>query len=278
MFSRAVNEQIPDQAWCAIVERTNAKNSFLAFAHELGVSVPATLCVDDARKLLQADLGKVGFPCFYKPSVSMSGLGIYRVGNRDALVQLIDGYARDVPVQLQESLPAEHFVCLHYRIEDGNLARWLASEQLLIGFSHVGNRVPIQDPPWALCDPMAEAMRDRGMKGFFAFDVAIEVRGSEARAWVLECNPRVNGSTYPGVVAERLGIEAWAMITLPLPDADPRHLDLGDLAYDPARRSGVILINWGGVLFQSLAVMLAGAPEVQQRDLTALRARIRAAA
>ena len=116
------------------------------------------------------------------------------------------------------------------------------------------------------------------MQGYFAFDIAIEMRGSQARAWVLECNPRVKGSTYPGVVAERLGIEAWAMITLPLRDSDPRHLELDDLAYDPAWRSGAILINWGGVLSQSLAVMLAGSPEVQQRDLTALRARIRAAA
>jgi len=56
---------------------------------------------------------------------------------------------------------------------------------------------------------MAEWLYREGMKGTFAFDVAVTRKGVGTDYLAIECNPRFNGASYPTVIAHKLGLESW---------------------------------------------------------------------
>ena len=53
------------------------------------------------------------------------------------------------------------------------LSALAATEQVLDGCVHQGNRYPVPAPPWPVVEPMAEWLVEQGMQGVFAFDVAV---------------------------------------------------------------------------------------------------------
>lgn len=264
----------PDERWYRAVWTINSKNGFIALAHALGVPVPTTLCFDRAAEIDATAVAAAPFPCYLKAAVSVSGVGIHRCADAEALRRAAATFGPDVPVQIQDEVRTPTFLNLQYETAGGRACRVAATEQVLDGFVHQGNRHPVADPPWPVVEPMADWLAAEGIQGIFAFDVA-RIETADGRAdLAIECNPRWNGASYPTVVAQRLGIEHWVARAFPTRHRMLEAIDLDGLEYEPAAGSGVILINWGPVLVGKLLVLLAGTPAQQQQLAAALGERL----
>jgi hypothetical protein len=121
---------------------------------------------------------------------------------------------------------------------------------------------------------MAEWLYKEGMRGVFAFDVAVVDRPGGVEYLAIECNPRFNGASYPSVIARKLDIDQWLARTFDTGRRSLSELDLKGLEFDGARGEGVVLVNWGTILVGKLLVLLAGPPAVQERLAVDLAARL----
>jgi len=263
-----------DDEWLETVEFINSKNNFMALAQALDVEVPATRCFHSVTGIGPVDRAQMTYPCYLKAAVSVSGVGIHRCQTEEELLAAMGRFDAGVPVQLQEEVAAERFLNLQYRVIGDRVMRLEASEQILDGFAHQGNRVPAGHAPWAAVDPMAHWLKERGMKGVFAFDVAVVQTEAGLRFPVIECNPRFNGATYPTLIARKLNISQWSALNLSTDCRRLADIDLSGIEFDKATGIGVVIVNWGTVLAGRLAVLLAGPPEHQERLAVELRARL----
>ena len=152
--------------------------------------------------------------------------------------------------------------------------RLAATEQVLEGCSHSGNRYPTEHQPWAQVEPMAQWMAQKGMRGIFAFDVAVVPEAEIPNYLAFECNPRYNGASYPTAIAHKLQIDAWTSETCPTQHHTLADLDLSDIEFNPDTGTGVVLVNWGTVLIGKIAVLLAGSLAEQAQLRTALHQRL----
>lgn len=263
-----------DHEWLETVEYINSKNNFMALAAELGVDVPRTLCFDSVTDIDAGAVREMDFPCYLKAAVSVSGVGIYRCEDEAALTDAMGRFAEGVPVQLQEEVVADRFLNLQYRVIDNTVVRLAASEQLLDGPVHQGNRVPARHTPWAAVDVMAEWLVDHGMKGIFAFDVAVAQTDAGLRFPVIECNPRYNGATYPTMIAQKLDIPEWSAVYMPTRHRTLGDVDLDGIEFNSRTGEGAIIVNWGTVLTGKLMILMAGSPEFQEALAVELDARL----
>ena len=263
-----------DHQWMETVEFINSKNNFMAVAQELGIDVPRTLCFDDASEVSAADLQQVVYPCYAKAAVSVSGVGIYRCEDESALRAALAGFDAGVPIQIQEEVIAETFLNMQYRVVGNQLLHLATSEQILDGFVHQGNRVPASHEPWHSVDAMAHWLKDRGMKGIFAFDVAVVQTDKGLRFPAIECNPRFNGASYPTMIAQKLDIREWTALTMKTRYRSLADIDLDGIEFDRRTGNGVILVNWGPVLDGKLLLLLAGPPGQQEALKRELAARL----
>jgi hypothetical protein len=115
---------------------------------------------------------------------------------------------------------------------------------------------------------------ERGIKGIFAFDVAVIETKQGMRFPAIECNPRFNGASYPTLVANKLGIPEWAALTMGTFHRQLSTIDLSGIEYDPQSGEGVILVNWGTVLAGKLVVLFAGSLEARERLFIELASRL----
>ncbi|MEB4593185.1 ATP-grasp domain-containing protein [Candidatus Thiothrix sp. Deng01] len=263
-----------DTRWMETVEFINSKNNFMALAAELGVPVPQTRCFDSVLAITPQVIQETVFPCYLKAAVSVSGVGIYRCADEAEFAEALGRFDPDVPVQVQEEVTTETFLNLQYQVSGNRLARLAASEQILDGFVHQGNRVPARHAPWDVVEPMAAWLQAHGMHGIFAFDVAVVQTDQGLRFPAIECNPRFNGASYPTLIAQKLKIPAWSAVTVTTQYRTLADIDLSGLEFDQQTGSGVILVNWGTVLVGKLIVLLAGTPAIQQSLLLELGKRL----
>lgn len=252
-----------DPRWCETVEYINSKNNFISLAETLGVPVPKTLCFESTAAARACD--DLPFPCYVKPSVSDHGVGIARCADPQELTDALNALEGLGALQVQQEVNASTFLNLQYRVI-GNLADpLLASEQILEGCVHGGNRYPTAHEPWDLVQPIAQHLVDRGIKGVFGIDVAVVERGDRVDYVAIECNPRFNGSSYPTLIAHRLNIPSWISTTCPTRYRSLQESPLNELEYNPVTGKGVILVNWGTVQAGKVSVLLAGFPEEQMQ-------------
>jgi hypothetical protein len=263
-----------DHYWLDIVEYINSKNNFMALAEQLGVDVPRTLCFDTVADVGSEDIRKIVYPCYLKAAVSVAGVGIYRCENRQEFFAALGKFAEDVPVQVQEEIKTQTFLNLQYRVIGNQVIRLAASEQILHGFAHQGNRVPASHEPWDAVEPMARWLKDQGMKGVFAFDVAVVQTNRGLRFPAIECNPRFNGATYPTMIAHKLDIPEWSAVTLSTRHRKLSDIDLSGIEFDMKTGEGVIIVNWGTLSKGKLVVLMAGSPICQQALAVELAARL----
>lgn len=249
-----------DQRWFDAVAYINAKNNFIELAQQLGIPVPKTACFNHTAAAWQLD--RFTYPCYLKPSVSDSGFGILHCQDARQLAAALMEWSDPMPFQVQAEVPSSTFINLQYQVSDQGVDRLLASEQILNGCVHGGNRYPTIHQPWSLFDPMAEWLADRGMKGLFAFDAAV-VDGEEPHYVAIECNPRFNGSSYPTLIAQKMGIPQWSSQTYTTDYRSLADLELDGLEFNPETGTGIILINWGTILVGKVSVLLAGSPTQQ---------------
>ena len=273
IFGDAVNEDKNDdwfsdrnRDWQNVVKFINSKNNFIRLAEELNVNVPRTVCAENKKQLKEYD--NLPYPCYLKPAVSVDGVGIYRCANAEELNDSLAKLQDNIPLQLQQEVIANKFLNLQYQIEK-EVEPLAATEQILDGFAHQGNRFPTAYQPWSLVDPMAQWMYKKGMKGIFAFDVAVVETDGEVDYFAIECNPRFNGASYPTGIAQKLGIESWCSDNFTTKYRSLDQIDLSDLIYDRHKKTGAIIVNWGSVLVGKLGMLLAGSIE-QQNELRQL--------
>jgi hypothetical protein len=264
----------PDIDWFRSVDTINCKNAFMEVANRLGVPVPTTLPYTAAAAIGPADIAAAPYPCYLKAAVSVSGVGIYRCADSDALREAIARFDPSTPVQIQEEVTADTFLNMQYEATAGTVRRLAATEQILDGFVHQGNRFPARCEPWQIVEPMAQWLHSEGMRGVFAFDVAVLERDGETTYLAIECNPRFNGASYPTAVAHKLGIERWLARAFQTQHRALAAIDLSGIEYDPATGEGVVLVNWGPILVGKILVLFAGDVTTQTRLVKALQERL----
>ncbi len=251
-----------DSRWAKAVEFINSKNNFINLAKELGIPVPATDCFNQRKEL--GNLESFPFPCYAKLAVADHGVGIFRCENSAELLEAVEHFSPDKAFQIQQGVTATAFLNLQYRVTDSGLQRSLASEQILEGCVHGGNRFPTEHQPWDVIQPMADWLYDQGMKGIFAFDVAVVETALGIEYLAIECNPRFNGSSYPTEIAEQLGVAAWRSKDLYPHVRQLADLDWEGLTFDPITKTGIVLVNWGTIATGKLSVLVAGSRQQQE--------------
>ncbi len=269
-FGDAEQRYRPDEERYHATARFNSKNEFIRHAAAAGVSVPRTLCYAAAAELGDAFVD-LPFPLYLKPAVSLSGIGVQRCEDAAALRAELAALSPGEPFQLQEEIAPARFFNVQYHAAGARAKRLLVSEQVLEGNAHRGNRAPCDWSPPAALDHLADTIAAAGLRDIFAFDVAVRNDGAY---YVIECNPRVNSSSYPTLLARRLGVGQWSTLTLPTRQRDLGQLDLAGIEYDPATQSGTVVINWGTILHGELMVMLIGDAQRQAQLLDELKRRL----
>ncbi len=251
-----------NQDWQDVVKFINSKNNFINLAQELNVDIPRTLCANNSAEL--KDYADIPYPCYLKPAISVDGVGIYRCADREEFDQALTKLDDNTPVQVQQEVVADKFLNLQYEIEQEEVRPLAATEQILDGFAHQGNRYPTAYQPWELVEPMAKWMMQKGMKGIFAFDVAVVDKKDRTNYFAIECNPRFNGASYPTGIAQKLKLESWSSDNFTTKFRSLSKLNLGELEYNPATKTGAIVYNWGSILVGKLGILLAGS--IAQQD------------
>lgn len=273
-FGPAEHAARPDERWLQTVAAINSKNTFMEIADRLGVPVPLTLPYASVDDLSETDIATAPYPCYLKAAISVSGVGIHRCADEASLRAAVREFDRGTPVQIQQEVVTDTFLNLQYRCDDTGLSRYAATEQVLDGFVHQGNRHPATHEPWEVVEPMAHWLHDEGMRGVFAFDVAVVGDARDPQFLAIECNPRYNGASYPTGVAQKLGIEHWLAKAYHTRHRSLDALDLTGIEYDPATGTGVVLVNWGPILIGKLLVLLAGDEATQAELERSLLARL----
>jgi len=263
-----------DFRWYNAVSFINSKNNFMQLATALGVDTPKTLCFDSISEVTSSKLEKVSYPCYLKAAISVAGVGIYRCLDEKELLVNLKKFSPQTPIQIQEEIQSNIFLNLQYRIINKTVYRLAASEQILNGYTHQGNRMPSSFEPWDQVDPMALWLKNNGMKGIFAFDLAVVKTDKGYRFPAIECNPRYNGASYPTLIAQKLGISEWSALTFDTEARDLSELDLSGIEYDRETGEGAILVNWGTILEGKLAILLAGPRPYQEALEQELYARL----
>jgi hypothetical protein len=273
-FGAAEQEARPDNAWYRVVDFINSKNNFMELAATLDVPVPKTLCFDGVDRIGGPEIDDIQFPCYLKAAISVSGIGIYRCADADELRDALRRFEPGIPLQLQAEAVTDLFLNLQYRVSADGYDRSDATEQVLDGPVHQGNRYPASHEPWDCVEPMAEWLYKEGIRGVYAFDVAVVEKPDGPEYLAIECNPRFNGASYPTAIAHKLDIPRWLARTFKTGRRSLAGLDLSGLEYDPTTGEGVILVNWGPILVGKLLALLAGSPAVQQRLALELQTRL----
>jgi len=253
-----------DHEWLGTVEYINSKNNFMTVADQLGVEVPQTLCFDSVKHIDAEALEKIEFPCYLKAAISVSGVGIYRCADKKAFVEAMRQFEDHVPVQIQAEVLSEIFLNMQYRVVDGHPIRLACTEQVLDGFAHQGNKYPACYEPWEMVDSMAYWLTERGMKGIFAFDVAVVETASGVSFPAIECNPRYNGASYPTIIAQKLDIAEWTAKTFTTRHRKISDIDIRDIEFNMTTGEGAVIVNWGTILVGKVMILMAGSPEYQE--------------
>jgi hypothetical protein len=263
-----------DYEWLESVEYLSSKNNFMTLARELGVDTPKTTCFDSISKIDDAAMTEIPCPCYLKPASSVLGSGIFRCENEAELMKACGQFSDDVAVQVQEAINSHMFLNLHYKITGNELIRLAASEKIPEGIVNQGNRMPARYAPWDTVEPMALWLKEHGMRGIFAFDVAVIQTNRGLRFPAIGCHPHYIDATYPMLIAQKLNIPEWSAKTFMTRYRNLTDINLNDIEYDQFTGEGAIIVNWGTVLAGKLTILMAGSKDYQDALEIELLARL----
>lgn len=246
-FGEMASRVRPDPVRLEITKAMNQKNKFIALAQSLGVPTPKTWLFNCKSEV--QDLKDFSYPCVLKISESVSGLGVVKCETEENLEAELNALAFRVPFQIQEYLAGAVFPSVQYGISE-KLIFIIETANILEGVVHAGNwgGEPMPYRPSTITWPLARALWQLGMKGWFSFDTAYW----QGKYYVLECNPRYTGAAYPYNVATKLGARFWIHKNCSSSCKSLEELDLGELEFGATNhkkssisREGWILVNWG---------------------------------
>ncbi|MEA1937208.1 MAG: ATP-grasp domain-containing protein [Patescibacteria group bacterium] len=260
-FGSKAHSARPNKKWFDLAEKMNSKNSFMALCHDLSIDVPKTDCFENVNQFCGCNGTK--FPVYLKISTSVSGLGVIKCEDESELEKEISLIEPEVDFQIQEEVEAKTFINVQYVAYDKYLKRVAITEQILEECQYAGSRSTNDyENVWEITDQIAMKMQQEGMRGYFAFDLAVTEDG---KYLAIECNPRYNGSTYPTNIAKKLGIGSWVAKNFETNITTFDNLNLEGIEYDSSRKSGVIVVNWGCISDRKIGVLIAGNQDEQNR-------------
>jgi hypothetical protein len=234
----------PNQDRLRATRLLNQKNEAVRLASQSGVPVPATQFFSGKKQL--QDCGDFEFPCVLKLSESVSGLGVAVCQSREELEKELGTLDSKVPFQIQAFLEADAFPSIQFGIcENGDIRKITETVNFLEGSVHAGNwggkTIDLQLD--LLTERLVRNIAQLGYVGWLSFDLAY----CQGQYYFLECNPRYTGAAYPFNVARKLKAEKhfWAHKNYPTGFNSLEEVDLGELEYDPKRKTGWVLVNWG---------------------------------
>ncbi len=268
LFGPGAHSVRPDQPRFDAAQRLNDKNWFITWCRDvLKLPTAVTECYLHGQPTTDS---RLTLPLFVKGAVAGAGMEVFPCQSPDEIQSAIRRIAGDYQLQT----PVEHIASLnvqYYADGTGDTRHVATSEQILKnGTIHQGNRYPSRFNPRALTDPLAAAAARLGARGIFAFDVLVTPDG---RFILIECNPRPNGATYYTIVAQRLGVTAWTGLNLPIRHRNLASIKLGSLEFNPATKTGLVIVNWGTVYLGIIGLLIAGSPKQQARLLDQFRSR-----
>jgi hypothetical protein len=252
LFSGHHNDVRPNPKWHRTAAMWNSKNHFVRQCQALEAPVPETHLYDSVQAAL-ADVSRFKYPVYFKEDVSASGAGVIRIEDQTRMRAYLAQRTQCDPFQIQAEIQnVAAFLNVQYMAKAGKALPLAVTEQVLKGNAHCGNRYPTRFNPFQVCKRAADTIAASGFLGVFAFDVAADHSGGFHK---VECNPRVNGSTYTERVKRKLRARCWASNSYTVGCRTLADLELRDLEYNPRTRRGIILINWGTILVQKIGVM-----------------------
>lgn len=262
-FGEKAHAVRPDDRWFNTTRLFNSKNHFINTCQSIGIPTPQTKLYNSKCEL--GDLNEMQYPLFFKLDVAVAGLGVMKCHCPKDLINALELIDVQQAFQIQEALaPSYVFKNVQFEVEAGELSFLALSDQLFDGFSHAGNRFYQQElsrDAQSAAQKLALYLYESGMKGVFAFDIAVDHRGDFR---FIECNPRYNGATYPTKVARRLGIHQWTSVSLKTPFTSFDQVSFSkDVQYDPEKKRGALVINWGTISKGDVGILLAGSQSEQ---------------
>jgi len=257
LFLDEVHAVRPDAKRLAATKRYLNKNSFMRLCQGKA-PIPQTVFGDTAGRV--ADYKHMPFPLYVKGAISATGSSAYRCTTGQEVERAIKLMSGEY--QLQADVGPAEFLSVQYTITpEGEVKHLINTEQIIEGVEFVGTRYPTAYNPAEATQAIAQQAARDGIRGKMGIDVAVTQDGQYL---VLECNPRWTGALYPMVIAQRLGAVEWSTARMPIQVDRLQDLALGDLVYDPGRKTGVVLINWGRVKYKWIELLFIGPKETQE--------------
>lgn len=231
------------------------KNVFMRLCEKLRIRIPNTHFSDDPTYLYPS------FPLMYKRADGARGIGIVCCTTPEEVHKAIREHG--AYYQLQETLPAVAWLTVQCVAAVGTAEHLATTEEVLEGYTHVGDVFPTLYDAWSVVAPLATHLAQCGVRDVLEFNVAV-VPGAETHVLLpVSCRRGMSSTTYPTLLRHELGARAWSARTVHTTRRAFEGLDLTDIEYDRTRNCGMVLINWGTIAIGRLDVACYGTPEEQ---------------
>lgn len=249
--------------WFRVVDYIKSKNGFMDLARLLGMQTPNTLCFHDVAQLDRAALAKIRYPCYLKTAIPGPGEGVFYCKDKSSLVKSLAAFGDKTPFQIQDEIRATAFLNLQYQVVGSRLERLAVTELTLNNVGVQGNCHPTPHNAWYSVEPMAKWLFCQGMRGIFAFDVAVIEDACGTDYIPMGCKPRFTSVSYPTLIADKLGIPRWQTRVFYTRYRKIADLPIRDVEFNPYDQTGIVLVNWGTIQVGMVTILLAGTPEKQ---------------
>src|SRR3989339_636107 len=164
-FGEKIHGIRPDEKWFSIADRMNEKNFFIKKSRELGLPTPKTFLFNSVEEI--NDLHVFPFPCYFKLSRSVSGMGVHKCAHFLELAEQLAKIKPGVRFQIQEKADSDCFISSQYRVTGGQLYFVATTAQILKGDVHKGNYGPIEYDPRNVTDVLAQFIFGLILSPFF---------------------------------------------------------------------------------------------------------------
>lgn len=261
----------PDKDRFDITQVMNRKNKAYGMYKALDIKTPTAICFRNRAHFEESGMTKLPFDItFYKNGGESfgSGIGVRRCDSWEKLLQAISEFPTEQSFQFQEGKQNRDgsrgvSMCSIYDTDEyGRPIRLLSSEQLLVGgTAHSGNIFPSvceSEALWSVTDGLFSEMVFKGYVGHCGFDVLGVDSSGTMEWWLIECNPRWQGSSYPAMLSRLFEVKAWSAKIYKTRFHTLKNLALGELEFNPKTKQGVIIFSFGVILVGKIGLMICG--------------------
>jgi len=276
-LAQAIHAQanVPDTP---LLNRLNLKSNLCPILGHAGLpTIPTTIASrTDALSTAKHMFHEYG-SVMVRSDLSIGGLGVWAITSDADLDALSDGIAQARSSRLfvlQPLLDVTGSPNAQYEIRrDAPRFLGISSQTMTQSFAFGGNDYPSPQPDDRIrtqADTIAHWLHNAGYRGMVGIDFIISPNQG---VFIVEINPRVNTSTFPLLLKDRLGASAFRLITgisTPGIDGHAGIMDLigEDRLYHPSRGAGVVPLMIPSVDRAVLDVMIFGSQLEQVAELS----------